>query len=85
MTPITQNPICFVNKAGCIVDLDLLEKACVWVSDKPLVSKKSIFMYGKYPAVAIYHNKIHIHRLIMSFMLGRQLLRTEYVHHKKWG
>lgn len=82
MTPTTQKTICFVNKTDCIVDLDLLERACVWFSDKPLVSKKSIFMYGKYPAVAIYRNKIHIHRLMMSFVLGRHLKTNEYVHHK---
>lgn len=82
MTPTTQKPIYFVNKTGCIVDLDLLERACVWFSDKPLVSKKSIFMYGKYPSVAIYKNKMHIHRLIMSFILGRHLETNEYVHHK---
>ena len=82
MTPTTQKTICFVNKTDCIVDLNLLERACVWFSDKPLVSKKSIFMYGKYPAVAIYKNKIHIHRLMMSFVLGRHLGTNEYVHHK---
>ena len=82
MTPTTQKTICFVNKTDCIVDLDLLERACVWFSDKPLVSKKSIFMYGKYPAVTIYKNKIHIHRLMMSFVLGRHLGTNEYVHHK---
>ena len=82
MTPLTQKHITFNNMANCIVDLDLLEKACVWVSDRPLISKKTISLHGTYPAVSIYHKKWHIHRLLMSYVSGRLLPRNEYVHHK---
>lgn len=82
MTPLTQKPIKFINKANCIVDLDLLERACLWYSKQPLCSKKIIALQGNYPCVAIYHQKVHIHRLLMGYVANRKLLSSEYVHHK---
>lgn len=77
-----QKPIEFINNCGCLVDYNELEKAILWFSDKPVASKKKIFMHGKYPGVAIYKNKVHVHRLLMMFWEGRKLARWEYVHHK---
>lgn len=82
MTPLNQKKIVFCNNVNCIVDLELLENACIWASQKPLVSKKAISMHGNYPSVSIYGKKWHIHRLLMSYILGRFLTSNEYVHHK---
>ena len=82
MTPLNQKKIVFCNNVNCIVDLGLLENACIWASQKPLVSKKAISMHGNYPSVSIYGKKLHIHRLLMSYILGRFLTSKEYVHHK---
>ena len=76
-----QKPIKFQNTCGCLVDEKELEKAILWYSDKPVSGTKKIFMYGKYPGVAIYKEKIHVHRLLMMFWLQRRLARNEYVHH----
>lgn len=77
-----QKPINFLNVCDCLVDYEELEKAILWYTDKPVTSKKKIFIYGKYPAVAIHKEKIHIHRLLMMFWENRKLERWEYVHHK---
>ena len=82
MTPLNQKKIVFCNNVNCIVDLELLENACIWASQKPLVSKKAISMHCNYPSVSIYGKKWHIHRLLMSYILGRFLTSDEYVHHK---
>jgi hypothetical protein len=39
-------------------------------------------MHGKYPAVAIHDEKIHVHRLLMMYWMKRKLSPKEYVHHK---
>ena len=76
-----QKPICFDNKCDCIVALSKLEEAILWYQDKPTASKKRIYMHGKYPAISIHNEKIHVHRLIMSFQEGRRLHSNEHVHH----
>src|SRR5699024_765656 len=66
----------------CLVDLAELEKAIIWYSDKPVARLRKIYMHGNYPAVSIYHEKIHVHRLLMMYWEKRRLNREEYVHHK---
>ena len=77
-----QLPICFINKCGCRIDYTELEKAIFWFSDKPVVRTKSIYMYGRYPAVSIYDKKIHVHRLLLMYWLQRDLEPFESTHHK---
>lgn len=77
----TQNAILFKNKSNCIVDEIELEKAILWFQDKPTTSNKTIYLHGKYPCVSIHKNKIHVHRLLMSYKLNRKLSYDEHVHH----
>lgn len=76
-----QHPIKFTNTCNCIVDFNLLEKAILWWQEKPTAKTKKIYIHGKYPAVSIHNEKIHIHRLLASYKVGRKLLRNEYAHH----
>jgi hypothetical protein len=76
-----QKKIEIINECNCIVDLNELEAAMLWYSDKPIASLKKIFMHGKYPAIAIYKDKIHVHRLLVQFWNNRRLSTLEYVHH----
>ena len=78
----TQKKLEFINKCNCKVDYDLLEQAMLWYSNKPIYSKKAIFIYSKYPAVSIYEKKIHIHRLLMMYSLKSDFNKNLYVHHK---
>lgn len=77
-----QKPIEFVNNCGCIVDYDELEKAILWYSEKPVTRLKTIYMHGRYPAVSIHEEKIHVHRLLTMYWEDRTLPREEQVHHK---
>ena len=43
-----QRKIEFINNCCAVVDYDELEKAILWYSCKPTISKKHIFMYGNY-------------------------------------
>ncbi|MEB6231413.1 hypothetical protein [Mammaliicoccus sciuri] len=54
MTVNNQKPIEFNNVANCIVDYRELEKAILWIQDKPTLSKKKIYMHGHYPCVSIH-------------------------------
>lgn len=69
-----------------MVDLHDLSRAILWYVKtfylKPLSSLKTIFTYGKYPAISIHGKKIHIHRLLMMYWLQRELATEEDVHHK---
>lgn len=76
-----QKPIEFVNKCGCIVDYSELEKAILWYSNKPSSRLKTIYIHGHYPAVSIYKEKIHVHRLLMQYWLGVKLPTHASVHH----
>ena len=42
MTVNNQKPIKFNNVANCIVDYRELEKAILWIQDRPTLSKKKI-------------------------------------------
>lgn len=76
-----QRKITFINSCDCMVDFDLLEKAMLWYSDKPLYSQKIIYMYSKYPTISIYDKKIHIHRLLKMYELQSDINENLYVHH----
>jgi hypothetical protein len=76
-----QNPIQFINDCGCLVDENELKKAIQWYSKRPVTRLKHIYMYGAYPAISIYKEKLHIHRLLMAYWENRTLAATEYVHH----
>jgi len=76
-----QEPIKFINTCNCIVDYDDLEKAILWHSDKPVARLRKIYMYGEYPAVSIYDEKIHVHRILMMYWMDRRLSSKEFVHH----
>jgi hypothetical protein len=77
-----QKEIEFINDCGIIVDYSILAKAIYWYSSKPTTRIKHIYLHGKYPAVSIYKEKIHIHRLIGMYINKRKLKRDEYIHHK---
>jgi len=68
-----QKKIHLNNCCNCIVDYDLLEKAILWYSKKPTTANKKIFMYGRYPAISIYYEKIHIHRLLYMFKIKKPI------------
>lgn len=76
-----QKPIKFINSCGCTVDYEELSKAILWYQKKPTASTKKIYIHGRYPAVSIYHEKIHIHRLLMMFWLRTALPQDFVVHH----
>lgn len=77
-----QKPIDFNSPADLLFDREDLKKAIMWYSDKPVARLKHVFLYGNYYAVSIYEQKIHIHRLLMTYWLKRDLQTNEYVHHK---
>lgn len=76
-----QKQISFINDCNAIVDYSELTKAVLWYAKSPVVSKKHIYMHGKYPAVSIHKEKIHIHRLLMMYWMGGNLPRDYFVHH----
>lgn len=77
-----QKPIGIKNDAGALFYAPDLVNAIIWYTDKPVAQIKTVFMYGWYPAVSIYDEKIHIHRLLMMFWLKRDLEPSEHVHHR---
>lgn len=80
MKPLIQRPIKLVNTCEAVYKEDLLIKAMLWFASDPMEQNKKVFMFGKYPAVSIGKKKLHIHRLIASFLWGG-LPRNSYVHH----
>lgn len=81
MTIKLQKKIKWENKCNCIVDLDLLEKAVLWYSKAPVAEHKSIYLYGKYAAVSVGKEKLHVHRLIMNYIVGFTIPTGLSVHH----
>lgn len=81
MTVKTQRPIKWENTCKAIYDNKLLEEAVLWYSSHPVRSKKKVFISAKYPAVAIRKEKLHIHRLIYSY-INNGVPSDCYVHHK---
>lgn len=82
MKILNQKPIEFNSPAEVLYDVGDLKRAIEWYSNKPVARLKHIFLYGKYYAVSIYEQKIHVHRLLMMYWLRRDLEIDEYVHHK---
>lgn len=76
-----QKPLEFLNKCGAIFDQELLEKAILWRSDKPVQRLKTVYMHGRYPAVSIYKEKVHIHRLIVCYLNETWLPFEMHVDH----
>lgn len=74
----------FKNTCGCIFDTEELQNAikfaCMCKKTKPKDEYK-IFLYGKYPAISIRHEKIRVHRIIGEYMIGMQLSGELHVHH----
>jgi hypothetical protein len=64
------------------VDYALLEKAMKWYAKGSLFKERKIYLHGRYPAVAIYNEKIHVHRLICMYISGGKLPANLHVHHK---
>lgn len=77
-----QKPIDFINDCNCLVDWIELEKAIKWFAKRPVCRAKHVYMHGKYAAISIYEQKIHVHRLLGMYWMNRELERDEYVHHK---
>lgn len=77
-----QKPIQFNSPVEVLYDVEELKRAILWYSEKPVLGLKKVFLYGRYYAVSIYDQKIHIHRLMMMYWLKRDLEHDEYVHHK---
>lgn len=76
-----QKQICFINDCGALVNYNELTNAVLWYTKTPVMSEKHIYMHGKYPAVSIHKEKIHIHRLLMMYWMGGNLPRDYFVHH----
>lgn len=77
-----QKRIEFNSPVEVLFDSNELRKAITWYSKKPVCRLKHVFLHGRYYAVSVYDQKIHIHRLLMMYWLNRDLGRYEYVHHK---
>lgn len=77
-----QKKIIFINDCNCVVDENLLREAIVWYQDKPTAAKKHIYMHGKYPCVSIHKQKIHIHRLLMMYIIKGCVPKDKFVHHE---
>lgn len=82
-----QKPITFSNPLNVIFDEKLLAEAVLWYADthyagKPVVGHKTVYMWGRYPAVAIHHSKVHVHRLVYGYHHDHHFTKGEYVHHK---
>lgn len=77
----TQREIHFINDCNAIVDYKELESAILWYAKSPVVSKKHIYLFGKYPAVSICKKKIHIHRLLMMYWIKCNIPKDYSVHH----
>ena len=60
----------------------ILKEAILNYTVKPVTRLKKVYMHGKYPAVSIYKEKIHIHRLIAILLYGGKVYEKKYyVHH----
>lgn len=77
-----QKQIKLINTCGAIYDDDFLISAILNYAEKPVVRLKKVFMYGRYPAVSIYKEKIHIHRLIAIMIYGERAYdKNRCIHH----
>lgn len=77
----TQKQIEFSSPVEVLYDEEELRKAILWYSNRPVCRLKHVYLHGRYYAVSIYEEKIHIHRLLMMYWLNRDIGRHEHVHH----
>jgi len=83
MEPKNQEKLIFNNTCGCLFEAAVLERAMLWWSSgRVLMKNRKIYMHGNYPAVSIFDEKLHIHRLIYCYKNRKKLLRSIHVHHK---
>jgi len=82
MTVKKQRPIKLINKCNCKYDEDILIKAMLWFADRPQCSIKYVFISGVYPAVSIHGVKIHVHRLIATYLNKEIITSSIHAHHK---
>ena len=80
MTLKHQKDIRLINNCDAIYDEDLLKKAILWYSATPVQQSKKIFLYGNYAAVSIGRDKIHVHRLIGLYLIGRRRCNNHFHH-----
>jgi hypothetical protein len=76
-----QKKIEVVNSCLAVFDETDLINAILWYSSKPVSRQKRVFVSGAYPAVSIYKEKIHIHRLLMMYWLESKIPDDFCVHH----
>lgn len=81
MKPLSQQPIEFKNPHHGIFSADLLRKAIIWWSVDNVKRIKTLTLHGKYLAVSIYKDKVHVHRLIVSYINNCRFHRNIHVHH----
>jgi len=79
----------FNNRCSCIVDLELLSDAMIWLAGgKTYGSKRSIFIRSSYPAVCLLGTKYFVHHLIYMYtMLEKRVpsgvgKHTHVYHHR---
>lgn len=82
-----QKTIELVNACGATYHESEVVAALAWLAalyGKPVQRLKRVFLYGKYPAISIYGDKIHLHRAIgMSLWRDTDFeFDVKYVHHK---
>lgn len=51
------------------------------VSEKTFFKQEKIYLHGRYPAVSIHNEKIHVHRLLMQYWLRTRIPFEYSVHH----
>ncbi len=76
-----QKPIKLVNYCGAVYDNNELASALLWYAREPVCRMKRVFMSGRYPAVSIREEKIHIHRLLMLYWTNGHIPDGYVVHH----
>lgn len=76
-----QKQIEFINDCGVNADCDELSKAIIWYQRNPTARLKHIYMHGRYPAVSIHSEKVHVHRILMMYWLKTRSLNGYSVHH----
>jgi hypothetical protein len=76
-----QKDLIIKNTCDALFSETDLINAILWYTNKPVYKNKHIFIHSKYPAVNIYYEKIHIHRLLMMYWLKSDIPDDKYVHH----
>lgn len=83
MKPKIQERLSFENEVNCLVDYCLLEKAMIWWANGNILKRKRIiYMHGSYAGVSIFYEKLHVHRLIFSYVNQNKFPRNIHIHHK---